>query len=90
MDKYVVVYLYTTYGLKKEASHKRIRAVWFYLYIVQKEAYRIAETKLKKLKQRNDLKKNQDDGYLSGKGGDEKETDEVLAMCVSWPGSCLP
>lgn len=90
MDKYVVIYLYTTYGWKKEASHKRIHAVWFYLYIVQKEAYLIAETKLQKLKQGNDLKKNQDDGYLSGKGGDGEETDEVLAKCASWPRSCLP
>lgn len=67
-----------------------MHAVWVYLYIVQKEAYIIAETKLKKLKQGNYLRKNQDDGYLSRKEGDGEETDEVLAMCVSWPGSCLP
>lgn len=47
MVKYTVVYLYATYGWKKEENHKRIHVVWRYLYKVQKQTYVTAKTKIK-------------------------------------------
>ena len=46
MAKYIVVYLYITYGWKKEAGLKRIHTVWFYLYKVQKQTCISAKTKI--------------------------------------------
>lgn len=52
-----------------------------FTYKVKKQACVSAKTNKKPIRQGNDLKKNQDDGYLLGEGGDGEGTAEVQVMC---------